>query len=74
MKKIRITCSIVFIFIFMICGSNISVKALENQVLLDEEYLTYKTEEFRTVSLNRKSFIGVANSPQNPPACRMYGF
>lgn len=29
---------------------------------------------FKTVPLNRKSFIGVPNSPQNPPACRSYGF
>lgn len=45
MKKIRMICSIIFIFVFMICSSNISIKALENQVLVDGEYLTYKTEE-----------------------------
>lgn len=28
----------------------------------------------RDYTLNQKSFIGVKNSPDNPPACRAYGF
>lgn len=38
------------------------------------EYRNQSGALFKTVSLNRKSFIGVPNSPQNPPACRSYGF
>ncbi len=38
------------------------------------EYRTERGALIKTVSLNRKSFIGVRNSPQNPPACRSYGF
>lgn len=38
------------------------------------EYRNKSGALFRTVSINRKSFIGVSQSPENPPACRMYGF
>lgn len=38
------------------------------------EYRNKNGALFRTVPLNRKSFIGVSQSPENPPACRMYGF
>lgn len=38
------------------------------------EYRNKNGAVFKTVSINRKSFIGVTQSPENPPACRMYGF
>lgn len=38
------------------------------------EYRNQSGVLFKTVSINRKSFIGVTHSPENPPACRMYGF
>lgn len=38
------------------------------------EYRDPSGKLFKTVTLNKKSFIGVTHSPQNPPACTMYGF
>jgi hypothetical protein len=38
------------------------------------EYRNQNGSLFKTVPLNKKSFIGVTHSPQNPPACSLYGF
>lgn len=38
------------------------------------EYRNVNGALFKTVPINRKSFIGVTHSPQNPPACSLYGF
>lgn len=38
------------------------------------EYYNSSGSRIATTSVNRKSFIGVKNSPDNPPACRAYGF
>lgn len=46
------------------------------------QYRWYRRQIYRSstgavihdYSLNNKTFIGVRNSPENPPACRAYGF
>lgn len=53
-----------------------------NEAIGCPQYRWFKKQEYRnpsgkiirTVSLNKKSFLGVTHSPQNPPACSLYGF
>ena len=38
------------------------------------DYFNSNGAKIGTTNLNSKSFIGVPKSPENPPACRAYGF
>lgn len=38
------------------------------------DYFNSSGAKIASTNLNSKSFIGVRNSPENPPACREYGF
>lgn len=60
----------------------IDMVAYFNEAAGCPQYRWYKKYEYRgegrtvlaSQNVSQKSFIGVRNSPENPPACRAYGF
>lgn len=69
-------------YIFAYRPNYVNTTVYFNEALGCPKYRWYRRQVYRSSSgaiihdytLNQKTFIGVRNSPENPPACREYGF